>query len=51
MVSKEATHNSVYYGRVIIGVLTILGAGFFAVALIESSASVSTNTADYDYRE
>ncbi len=40
VVSKEARHNSVYYGRVVIGILTILGACFFAWALISSSASV-----------
>jgi len=43
VVSKDARHTSVYYGRVVVGILTILGAGFFAYALIESSASVSTN--------
>jgi len=40
IVSKDATHKSVFYGRVVIGVLTFLGAGLFATMLIESSASM-----------
>ena len=40
IVSKEAQHSSVYYGRIVVGALTFIGAGFFALMLIASSASV-----------
>lgn len=43
VVSKEARHNSVYYGRAVIGILTFLGAGLFAIMLISSSAGVPSS--------
>jgi hypothetical protein len=38
-VAKEAQHKSVFYGRIIIGLLTLLGAGLFAMAFITASAT------------
>ena len=48
IVARDAQHKSVYYGRIVVGILTILGAGLFAALLIASSASVpSVPPADY----
>jgi hypothetical protein len=53
VVSKEAMHDSVFYGRVVIGILTVLGAGLFAIMLIGSSASVpsSAQSGQVDYTQ
>ena len=40
IMSTGAKHKSVNYGRVIIGGLTFLGAGFFAILLISSTADM-----------
>ena len=51
IVSKEAKHSSVFYGRIVIGLLTVFGSGVFAIMLIASSASVpnSVPSAYMDY--
>jgi hypothetical protein len=46
VVAKDARHNSVYYGRIVVGILTILGAIFFALTFIVSG-SVASESVNY----
>jgi hypothetical protein len=50
-VAKEARHSSVYWGRVVIGALTFLGAGVFTILLISASASAPSLAPTTEYTQ
>ena len=39
IVSREAQHTSTFYGRVVVGIFTVLGALIFGLMFITSSVS------------